>query len=183
MGEQFPFVDHQSVVGVIFVGREGYMLFPDYSSYYTFLGRDRQPGPTQVGRRRADDGHRPLPQLDRRRAQPRDPRESGRRHRRGAPVLRPVSSGQRRPAHAPHGRASIRRPSDSPTTKKPTGCSPGPTARRTWCPSGSEDSLRNSCLALPFRDFSFSREHFEQEETETTERDLTLRFLRCPPVQ
>jgi hypothetical protein len=23
------------------------MLFPDYSSYYTFLGRDRQPGPTK----------------------------------------------------------------------------------------------------------------------------------------
>jgi predicted dehydrogenase len=47
MGEQFPFVDHQSVVGVIFVGREGYMLFPDYSSYYTFLGRDRRPGPVK----------------------------------------------------------------------------------------------------------------------------------------
>jgi predicted dehydrogenase len=47
MGERFPFVDHQSIVGVIFVGRDGYMLFPDYSSYYTFLGKERQPGPSK----------------------------------------------------------------------------------------------------------------------------------------
>jgi len=47
MGERYPFVDHQSVVGVIFLGRDGYMLFPDYSSYYTFLGKDRQPGPSR----------------------------------------------------------------------------------------------------------------------------------------
>lgn len=47
MGERYPFVDHQSVVGVIFVGRDGYMLFPDYSSYYTFLGKDRKPGPSK----------------------------------------------------------------------------------------------------------------------------------------
>ncbi len=48
MGDRYPFVDHQSVVGVIFLGRDGYMLFPDYSSYYSFLGRDRQPGPSKA---------------------------------------------------------------------------------------------------------------------------------------
>jgi hypothetical protein len=47
MGERYPLVDHQGVVGVIFLGREGYMLFPDYSSYYTFLGKDRRPGPSK----------------------------------------------------------------------------------------------------------------------------------------
>jgi predicted dehydrogenase len=47
MAEKYPFVDHQSCVGVIFLGRDGYMLFPDYSSYYTFLGKDRQPGPSK----------------------------------------------------------------------------------------------------------------------------------------
>ena len=47
MGERYPFVDHQSVVGVIFLGREGYMLFPDYSSYYIFLGKNRRPGPNK----------------------------------------------------------------------------------------------------------------------------------------
>jgi len=33
------------VVGVIFYGSEGYMVMPDYSSYYTFLGREHKPGP------------------------------------------------------------------------------------------------------------------------------------------
>jgi predicted dehydrogenase len=47
MGDRYPFVDHQSVVGVTFLGREGYMIFPDYSSYYTFLGKNRQPGPAR----------------------------------------------------------------------------------------------------------------------------------------
>ena len=59
MGEQFPFVDQQSVVGVIFLGREGYMLFPDYSSYHTFLGKDRRPGPSKSvqGQPMMDTGH------------------------------------------------------------------------------------------------------------------------------
>src|SRR5262249_14316479 len=30
---------------VIFFGTDGYMIFPDYSSYYTFLGPKREPGP------------------------------------------------------------------------------------------------------------------------------------------
>ena len=46
MGIEYPFVDHRNVVGVIFFGSEGYMIFPDYSSYYTFLGPKRKPGPS-----------------------------------------------------------------------------------------------------------------------------------------
>jgi len=46
MGIEYPFVDHRNVVGVIFLGTEGYMIIPDYSSYYTFLGAKRQPGPS-----------------------------------------------------------------------------------------------------------------------------------------
>lgn len=46
MGIEYPFVDHRNVVGVIFFGTEGYMIIPDYSSYYTFLGPDRKPGPS-----------------------------------------------------------------------------------------------------------------------------------------
>ena len=46
MGIEYPFVDHQNVVGVIFFGTEGYMIIPDYSSYYVFLGPDRKPGPS-----------------------------------------------------------------------------------------------------------------------------------------
>ncbi len=45
MGIEYPFVDHRSVVGVIFFGTEGYMVIPDYSSYYVFLGSQRKPGP------------------------------------------------------------------------------------------------------------------------------------------
>jgi predicted dehydrogenase len=46
MGIEYPFVDHRNVVGVIFFGREGYMIIPDYSSYFTFLGPQRKPGPS-----------------------------------------------------------------------------------------------------------------------------------------
>ncbi|QGJ70148.1 Alpha-N-acetylgalactosaminidase [Planctomycetales bacterium 10988] len=46
MGTEYPFVDHRNVVGVIFLGTEGYMIFPNYSSYYTFLGSKREPGPS-----------------------------------------------------------------------------------------------------------------------------------------
>jgi predicted dehydrogenase len=34
-----------NTVGVIFYGREGYMVMPGYTSYYTFYGRQRKPGP------------------------------------------------------------------------------------------------------------------------------------------
>ncbi len=43
--DQYPFVQKDFPVGAIFLGTEGTMIFPDYSSYRTFLGRDRQPGP------------------------------------------------------------------------------------------------------------------------------------------
>jgi predicted dehydrogenase len=49
MGDEYPFLDKQNVVGVIFVGTEGYMIIPDYSSYHTFLGRKREKGPSKVG--------------------------------------------------------------------------------------------------------------------------------------
>ncbi len=43
--EKYPFVQPTFPVGTIFLGSEGYMIFPDYSSYYTFLGPDGTPGP------------------------------------------------------------------------------------------------------------------------------------------
>jgi len=49
MGTTYTFLDKRNVVGVIFIGTEGYMILPDYTSYYTFLGRERTPGPRSVG--------------------------------------------------------------------------------------------------------------------------------------
>ncbi|MGQ9574317.1 MAG: Gfo/Idh/MocA family protein [Thermoguttaceae bacterium] len=45
--DQYPFVDHANVVGVIFFGTKGYMIFPDYSSFRTFFYKDNKyvPGP------------------------------------------------------------------------------------------------------------------------------------------
>ena len=45
IGDTFPFVDNRNAVGVIFFGTLGYMIFPDYSSYHTYLGPKREPGP------------------------------------------------------------------------------------------------------------------------------------------
>ena len=45
-GIEHPFVDHRNVVGAIFFGAKGYMIFPDYSSYFTYLGPNRKPGPS-----------------------------------------------------------------------------------------------------------------------------------------
>ncbi len=50
MGDAYPFVDGRNAVGVIFFGTEGYMIFPDYSSYRTFLGPKRAPGPSTSDR-------------------------------------------------------------------------------------------------------------------------------------
>jgi predicted dehydrogenase len=47
--EKYPFVQADFPVGTIFFGTEGYMIFPDYSSYYTFLGPNRRPGPGKSG--------------------------------------------------------------------------------------------------------------------------------------
>jgi predicted dehydrogenase len=49
MGAEYPFLDKKNVVGVIFIGTEGFMIIPDYSSYRTFLGPKRTPGPAKVG--------------------------------------------------------------------------------------------------------------------------------------
>ena len=45
MRDKYPFVAENQCVGEIFFGTEGYMIFPDYSSYYTFLGPNNEPGP------------------------------------------------------------------------------------------------------------------------------------------
>lgn len=45
MRDQYPFVAPNQCVGEIFFGSEGYMIFPDYVSYYTFLGPKNEPGP------------------------------------------------------------------------------------------------------------------------------------------
>lgn len=50
MRDQYPFVAENQCVGEIFFGSEGYMIFPDYSSYYTFLGPKNEPGPFKSGR-------------------------------------------------------------------------------------------------------------------------------------
>lgn len=43
--DEYPFVQKDFPVGAIFLGSEGTMIFPDYSSYRTFLGPKREPGP------------------------------------------------------------------------------------------------------------------------------------------
>jgi predicted dehydrogenase len=48
MGVKYLWCDHRNVVGAIFFGTEGYMIFPDFSSYHTFLGRQRKPGPSAL---------------------------------------------------------------------------------------------------------------------------------------
>ena len=45
--DKYPFVQKDFPVGVIFLGTEGTMIIPDYSSYYTFLGRKREEGPSR----------------------------------------------------------------------------------------------------------------------------------------
>jgi predicted dehydrogenase len=45
IGEIYASRGEGNVVGVVVYGSEGYMVLPDYSSYYTFLGRQRKPGP------------------------------------------------------------------------------------------------------------------------------------------
>ena len=50
--DEYPFVQPNFPVGTIFFGSKGYMIFPDYSSYYTFLGPNCEPGPSK-----ADESH------------------------------------------------------------------------------------------------------------------------------
>ena len=50
--DKYPFVQPNYPVGTIFFGSEGYLIFPDYSSYYTFLGPKCEPGPSK-----SEEGH------------------------------------------------------------------------------------------------------------------------------
>lgn len=45
MRDKYPFVAANQCVGEIFFGEKGYMIFPDYSSFYTFMGPKNEPGP------------------------------------------------------------------------------------------------------------------------------------------
>ncbi|MCX6636749.1 MAG: Gfo/Idh/MocA family oxidoreductase [Acidobacteria bacterium] len=47
IGDLYPSRGRQNLVGVIFFGSEGYMVMPGYTCYYTFLGKNRTPGPKQ----------------------------------------------------------------------------------------------------------------------------------------
>jgi len=50
MGTELPFRlgSKDDIAGVIFYGSEGYLVVPDYKSYYSFLGVGRTPGPKRV---------------------------------------------------------------------------------------------------------------------------------------
>jgi predicted dehydrogenase len=51
--DEYPFVQPDFPVGTIFFGTEGYMIFPDYTSYRTFLGPKGEPGPSKVDEERS----------------------------------------------------------------------------------------------------------------------------------
>ncbi len=46
--DEYPFMQRDFPVGTIFLGSKGYLIFPDYSSYRTFLGLKCKPGPKKV---------------------------------------------------------------------------------------------------------------------------------------
>ena len=49
IGEKYPYLTSLwEAVGVIFFGTKGYMIIPDLSSYHTYLGPTREPGPFVV---------------------------------------------------------------------------------------------------------------------------------------
>ncbi len=59
MGTKYPWVNRRDLVGAIFFGSDGYMIIPDFSNYYTFLGRNHEPGPCTPDAEplMMDDGH------------------------------------------------------------------------------------------------------------------------------
>ena len=58
MRDKYPFVAANQCVGEIFFGSEGYMIFPDYSSYFTFFGPKNEPGPFKTaGKGDGDKGY------------------------------------------------------------------------------------------------------------------------------
>ena len=57
MGTEYPFVDHRNVVGVIFFGTEGYMIFSRRGAFSVFLGPKGTPGPTEGKELRGKTGY------------------------------------------------------------------------------------------------------------------------------
>ena len=49
MRDTYHFVVPRQAVGNVFLGTKGYMVIPNYNSYYSFLGRDFEPGPNRAG--------------------------------------------------------------------------------------------------------------------------------------
>jgi predicted dehydrogenase len=47
--DQYPFPQRDFPTGTIFLGTEGYLIFPDYTSYRTFFGVKAKPGPFKEG--------------------------------------------------------------------------------------------------------------------------------------
>lgn len=47
--DQYPFVQKDFPTGTIFLGTDGYLIFPDYVSYRTFFGVKAKPGPFAEG--------------------------------------------------------------------------------------------------------------------------------------
>ena len=46
--DKYPFVQENFPVGTIFFGDKGYQIFPDYSSYHSFMGPKCEPGPSKA---------------------------------------------------------------------------------------------------------------------------------------
>jgi len=59
MGTEYPWINFRDVVGAIFFGSDGYLVIPDFSSYYTFMGQKHEPGPSASAGRPTimDDDH------------------------------------------------------------------------------------------------------------------------------
>lgn len=49
MRDTYHFVVPGQAVGNIFLGTKGYMVIPNYNSYYTFIGKELEPGPSRAG--------------------------------------------------------------------------------------------------------------------------------------
>ena len=60
MAERYPFVDHQSCVGVIFLGRDGHMLFPGMMPPSDGRNQGIRPNEKEAGGER-EEGLLPLP--------------------------------------------------------------------------------------------------------------------------
>ena len=143
MRDKYPFVAENQCVGEIFFGTKGYMIFPDYCSYYTFLGPKNEPGPFKTDGQ-GSDAKAAGQLID---WTPRAPRTSATGSRRSAAAStristptssratsrRPSATWPRSPASSAAASISIRRPNASSTTPRPTSSSSANTARRTSC--------------------------------------------------